>query len=409
MLDEEQPNIDHFEYDYAVAIVSNDDHWKNTTIQYRQQLLLTMAAKARHGAVFILPNKEEYRQLFAAEPVLNNEWLLARFGEVPAPSITPLATLENIASHRLRFRVPIEKCRDLNGWAYTDEHYFIKTLAEYPDISTYEGSSLEYYYNNFCPENRQQQFGLKGEVGVLAEGWPFNPWRRTSKIRKKSGETRKGGNHLHGPNTLEFGQAEFKRLVSSYNSLAKNGYEPELYSDGFITGYFLSDGTDYRFVVTEGQHRLPALYQLGYTDIDVVINKSVWFPFKCVERALVEKYYQVQKGIFTVEQALAWFDHYFQGEQQFKFKNKKVLLTINGKVQSVGYRRWAEKEAKLYGLKGWVGNTDDGKVKMLISGTESAVDDMIKQCKVGPSRAKVSNITVENYEGDVRGGFNVFR
>ena len=47
----------------------------------------------------------------------------------------------------------------------------------------------------------------------------------------------------------------------------EQGYQPELFFDGYISGHFLIKGDDYRFIVTEGQHRVACLATLGYDTI----------------------------------------------------------------------------------------------------------------------------------------------
>ena len=40
-------------------------------------------------------------------------------------------------------------------------------------------------------------------------------------------------------------------------------------------------------------------------------------------------------------------------------------VRVTGRVQGVAYRAWAKAEAGLLGLRGWVGNRDDGSVAAL--------------------------------------------
>lgn len=72
---------------------------------------------------------------------------------------------------------------------------------------------------------------------------------------------------------------------------------------------------------------------------------------------------------------------------------KEVYLKIWGRVQGVGYRRWAERQAKsIGGISGWVRNCEDGSVEILMRGEESLVELMIQACYNGPWAAKVSQI-----------------
>ena len=81
---------------------------------------------------------------------------------------------------------------------------------------------------------------------------------------------------------------------------------------------------------------------------------------------------------------------------------KEIYLKIDGRVQCVGYRRWAVWQAQdIGGISGWVRNEDDGSVEILMSGDESKVNEMVKCCYRGPMFARVDKISflpgVTNY------------
>lgn len=81
---------------------------------------------------------------------------------------------------------------------------------------------------------------------------------------------------------------------------------------------------------------------------------------------------------------------------------KEVYLKIEGRVQGIGFRRWAVNEAlRIGGISGWVRNEDDGSVEILMSGEENKIDEMTKLCYQGPLFARVDKISflpsVKNY------------
>ena len=78
--------------------------------------------------------------------------------------------------------------------------------------------------------------------------------------------------------------------------------------------------------------------------------------------------------------------------------NKAIKLTIHGKVQGVGYRRWFEQQALALELKGYVKNLDSGEVEAVIIGTENQLHAIIQQSYTGPSRAEVSTIIQSDFE-----------
>ena len=64
-------------------------------------------------------------------------------------------------------------------------------------------------------------------------------------------------------------------------------------------------------------------------------------------------------------------------------------VVMAGRVQGVGFRAWAERQARALGLSGWVRNLADGTVEAVFHGPADKVDDMISRCRRGPERARV--------------------
>ena len=75
---------------------------------------------------------------------------------------------------------------------------------------------------------------------------------------------------------------------------------------------------------------------------------------------------------------------------------KKHLL-IFGKVQGVGFRYWLYTKATEKNIHGWVKNKVTGEVEVLLIGNEEDVNEIIKQCKRGPSSSKVTQVKIQNY------------
>jgi acylphosphatase len=86
---------------------------------------------------------------------------------------------------------------------------------------------------------------------------------------------------------------------------------------------------------------------------------------------------------------------------------KTVAVRIEGRVQGVFYRAWAEQTARRLGLDGWVRNRRDGSVEAVFSGHDTQVDEMVRRCADGPPDADVTNVVVADAGGAAPPGFKV--
>jgi acylphosphatase len=68
-------------------------------------------------------------------------------------------------------------------------------------------------------------------------------------------------------------------------------------------------------------------------------------------------------------------------------------LLVEGRVQGVGYRYWAECMALDLNLAGWVRNLRDGQVELVISGEAGDVATMVEACRRGPRLARVERLS----------------
>ncbi|EXF25881.1 acylphosphatase [Nesterenkonia sp. AN1] len=67
-------------------------------------------------------------------------------------------------------------------------------------------------------------------------------------------------------------------------------------------------------------------------------------------------------------------------------------LWITGRVQGVSYRAAAKAEADDLGLIGWVRNTAEGAVELLVGGDGPAVDALLRWAGKGPESAEVTEV-----------------
>lgn len=75
---------------------------------------------------------------------------------------------------------------------------------------------------------------------------------------------------------------------------------------------------------------------------------------------------------------------------------KRIL--VSGRVQGVFFRDSCRREAERLGVAGAARNLDDGRVEVVASGDEDAVDRLIDWCREGPPHASVDSVEVEDVD-----------
>lgn len=87
---------------------------------------------------------------------------------------------------------------------------------------------------------------------------------------------------------------------------------------------------------------------------------------------------------------------------------KRVLVTVYGRVQGVGFRMFVEHSASRLGLKGWVKNMSDGTVQIDAQGPVGMVDKHLNDVRMGPPASRVSSLAVVEKQPDYsRTGFTI--
>ncbi len=83
-------------------------------------------------------------------------------------------------------------------------------------------------------------------------------------------------------------------------------------------------------------------------------------------------------------------------------------VTVEGRVQGVGFRAYVAREARDRGLKGWVRNRLDGCVEAVFMGEEEDVQSMIVACHRGPRVSLVRDVKTETHPLSEWRGFDVW-
>jgi acylphosphatase len=65
---------------------------------------------------------------------------------------------------------------------------------------------------------------------------------------------------------------------------------------------------------------------------------------------------------------------------------------IQGRVQGVGFRWFVQREASELELRGWVRNTEDGRVEVLAAGEPDDLGDLRDSLHRGPRGSRVDRV-----------------
>jgi acylphosphatase len=80
---------------------------------------------------------------------------------------------------------------------------------------------------------------------------------------------------------------------------------------------------------------------------------------------------------------------------------------IAGRVQGVGFRFFAEDQARIHHVSGYVRNLPDGRVEALAEGEDKAVEAFERALHRGPRGARVEQVVTEAVAPDARYGFTI--
>lgn len=69
-----------------------------------------------------------------------------------------------------------------------------------------------------------------------------------------------------------------------------------------------------------------------------------------------------------------------------------MRITIEGRVQKVGFRSWMQQQAHQHNLDGWVRNKSNGSVEALLCGKNEDIEEVIRQSYNGPPFASVKRV-----------------
>ena len=75
-----------------------------------------------------------------------------------------------------------------------------------------------------------------------------------------------------------------------------------------------------------------------------------------------------------------------------------LRLRAGGRVERVGFRRYAQEVARELGLAGWVKNLPDGSVQIHIQGPQEAVQAFVERLRKAPAPIRVEQVVAREVE-----------
>jgi acylphosphatase len=82
---------------------------------------------------------------------------------------------------------------------------------------------------------------------------------------------------------------------------------------------------------------------------------------------------------------------------------------VRGRVQGVGFRWFVHREASELDLKGWVRNTEDGDVEVVVAGTPESLAELRTSLHRGPRGSRVDKVMEHPLVESEAAGLNAFK
>ncbi|KUM52403.1 hypothetical protein [Rheinheimera sp. EpRS3] len=204
--------------------------------------------------------------------------------------------------------------------------YLFSMVQEKRNDFVYENTPLFHYYEKVRPTVFSELWALAGktgDIGVLS-AMPLNkyvswmPWFEPVDIIEnitngisEQPDIPEWDSHAFGPVTKEAGLQEVERLYKLLVKILNEGYNPEVNFDGYIRGYIMRRGSESKFSVTAGQHRLAILSVLNYKNVLIKFQPDM---DRVVDVAEVETWPMVKNGMYSKQQALNIFNGIFDAD-----------------------------------------------------------------------------------------------
>jgi acylphosphatase len=85
---------------------------------------------------------------------------------------------------------------------------------------------------------------------------------------------------------------------------------------------------------------------------------------------------------------------------------KTLRIYISGTVQGILFKKYLEEQGIKIGVRGFLRQTEDGRIEIAMEGTDEKVKEMLEICKAGTKHAQVRDVQVNEIKYQ---GFEGFR
>lgn len=233
-----------------------------------------------------------------------------------------IRSLKNKYSRRhVLLSIPTTGCVTGIYWGLNGQNPFVLSLKR-KNIKP-----LKEFYDQFQPKNTAEllQVDIKGDYGTLPPYAYILPWdkrepqkalalRREYALKENAGvghegmTLEEGGHTDFGPVKEEKLEVEAQRLKNLSDSIKRMGYIERVKNrEGTISGYFLLGKEEkWKVYIDGGKHRAYVLAAMDNQKIPIRLNLKMGV----IDVREIEKWPQVKKGNFTVQEALEVFNHF---------------------------------------------------------------------------------------------------
>jgi hypothetical protein len=242
--------------------------------------------------------------------------------------VLPDAVAKTVDASDGTMAVPLDRMVNRAGFPFGSGgwHPLIAALEEQLNDppSAVPGSVLTCFYQRYQPATVHDVLFDGIDVPRAAmSSWPavdrlIDIWSTTDRQVNDARRTVAAAGALplsqfRGPMPAEEVAVHLNRLVAIHTSLAEHGYRPSSFGSRFVTGYFLTSGDQYRFVVGHGNHRVAAMSLLGHREMRVTFRKS--HPPVVAEERL-HLWTTAHGGLLEPHEVRAVFDRFFRDDSR---------------------------------------------------------------------------------------------